>query len=72
VCERLGIPLQTFVSRSDQKGGSTIGPITTTQLDMRSLDVGNPTLAMHSIREMAGVRDHESIRRSFEGFYGLE
>ena len=72
VCERLGIPVQTFVSRSDQKGGSTIGPITTTQLDLPSLDVGSPTLAMHSIREMAGVTDHESIRRSFEGFYGLE
>jgi len=72
LCERLGIPVQTFVSRSDQKGGSTIGPITATQLDLRSLDVGSPTLAMHSIREMAGVADHDSISRSFEGFYGLE
>jgi aspartyl aminopeptidase len=72
ICERLGVPVQTFVSRSDQKGGSTIGPITATQLDMRSLDVGSPTLAMHSIREMAGVADHDYIRRSFEGFYSLE
>lgn len=72
LCDRLGISVQTFVSRSDQKGGSTIGPISATQLDLRSLDVGNPTLAMHSIREMAGVADHNSIRRSFEEFYGLE
>lgn len=72
ICEHVGVPVQTFVSRSDQKGGSTIGPITATQLDMQSLDVGSPTLAMHSIREMAGVADHDYIRRSFEGFYGLE
>jgi aspartyl aminopeptidase len=72
ICEQLGVPVQTFVSRSDQKGGSTIGPITTTQLAVRSLDVGNPTLAMHSIRELMGVLDHHRIGKSFEGFYGLE
>jgi len=72
ICEQQDVPVQTFVSRSDQKGGSTIGPITTTQLDIRSLDVGNPALAMHSIRELAGVLDHDWIRRAFEGLYSAE
>jgi aspartyl aminopeptidase len=69
LCHEAGIPVQRFVSRSDLKGGSTIGPITATQLAMRSLDVGNPALAMHSIRELCGVRDHSYIAHSFTAFY---
>lgn len=69
ICRQGGIPMQRFVSRSDLKGGSTIGPISATQLDIRSLDVGNPTLAMHSIRELCGVLDHYYMRKSLEGFY---
>lgn len=70
ICRQAGIPVQRFVSRSDLKGGSTIGPISATQLDIRSLDVGNPALAMHSIRELCGVLDHYYMRKSFEEFYG--
>ncbi|NQT47969.1 MAG: M18 family aminopeptidase, partial [Chloroflexi bacterium] len=69
ICQQAGIPVQRFVSRSDLKGGSTIGPVSSTHLDMRSLDVGNPALAMHSIRELCGVLDHDYMRRSFEAFY---
>jgi aspartyl aminopeptidase len=69
LCREAGVPVQRFVSRSDLKGGSTIGPISSSQLDIRSLDVGNPGLAMHSIRELGGVLDHWYIRRSFERFY---
>lgn len=70
ICKEAGIPVQKFVSRSDLKGGSTIGPVSSTHLDMRSIDVGNPALAMHSIRELCGVLDHYYMRKSFEGFYG--
>jgi aspartyl aminopeptidase len=70
LCQKADIPVQRFVSRSDLRGGSTIGPISSTQLDIRSLDVGNPALAMHSIRELCGVQDHDYMRRSFEEFYG--
>jgi aspartyl aminopeptidase len=69
LCREAGIPVQRFVSRSDLQGGSTIGPISSSQLDVRSLDVGNPALAMHSIRELGGVLDHWYMRRSFERFY---
>jgi aspartyl aminopeptidase len=36
---------------------------------MRSLDVGNPALAVHSIRELGGVLDHHNIYRAFKAFY---
>jgi aspartyl aminopeptidase len=70
LCQREGIPVQRFVSRSDLQGGSTIGPISAGHLDMRSLDVGNPAMAVHSIRELCGVLDHAYIKKSFEVFFG--
>ncbi len=70
LCQQEGIPVQRFVSRSDLRGGSTIGPISAGHLDMRSLDVGNPAMAVHSIRELCGVLDHAFIKKSFEAFFG--
>jgi len=62
VCaEKAGIELQHFVSRNDMPCGSTIGPITSTRTGMTSIDVGNPMLSMHSIREMAGTGDHTDM-----------
>ena len=69
LCRGVGVPTQRFVSRSDLRGGSTIGPISATQLDMRSLDVGNPAMAMHSIRELGGVLDHHYMYRAFKAFF---
>jgi len=48
---------QKFVTRSDMGCGSTIGPITATRLGIETLDIGVPTYAMHSIREVAGSQD---------------
>jgi aspartyl aminopeptidase len=51
------VPVQHFVTRSDLACGTTIGPIAAAELGIRTVDVGNPMLSMHSIREQAGVRD---------------
>ena len=71
VCEKAGVPVQKFANRSDARGGSTIGPISSTHLNIRSVDVGSPTLAMHSIRELGGVIDHFYVAKSFEEFYKI-
>lgn len=72
LCRLAGVPCQKFVNRSDMAGGSTLGNVSTTQLDIRSVDIGNPMLAMHSVRELAGVKDHEYIVRVFTKFYELD
>lgn len=69
ICEEAKVPAQIFVNRSDERGGSTIGPISTTHLDIRSVDVGNPILGMHSIRELGGVKDHLAMSKVFEQFF---
>jgi aspartyl aminopeptidase len=72
LCEREGIPVQSFVSRTDLGCGSTIGPITAASIGVQTLDVGVPTFAMHSIREMAGTEDAYNLYRALTGFYNYE
>ncbi|CAA6801104.1 MAG: Aspartyl aminopeptidase [uncultured Sulfurovum sp.] len=61
VASKAGESYQQFVTRSDMGCGSTIGPITATRLGIETLDVGLPTYAMHSIRELAGTEDAYSL-----------
>jgi aspartyl aminopeptidase len=69
LCEEAGVTPQYFVSRSDLGCGSTIGPITAARLGVRTVDVGNPMLSMHSCREMAGTADVAPMIDVLAGFY---
>lgn len=71
LCEKAEVPVQKFVNRSDVRGGSTIGPISSTHLDIASVDIGNPTFAMHSIRELAGVKDHMDVYKIFLELFNI-
>jgi aspartyl aminopeptidase len=57
LCKKHNVPCQEFVNRPDLACGSTIGPISAAKLGIRTVDVGNPMLSMHSIREMSGTQD---------------
>ncbi len=57
------LTLQQFVTRNDIGCGSTIGPITATRLGIETVDVGLPTFAMHSIRELSGSKDAHQLYR---------
>lgn len=69
LCQQNGIPVQSFVTRSDMGCGSTIGPITASKLGVPTIDIGAPTFAMHSIRELAGSRDLDYLVRALSAFY---
>lgn len=56
-CSDVDVPVQEFVIRSDLACGSTIGPISSSELAIPTVDVGAPMLSMHSIRETCGVDD---------------
>jgi aspartyl aminopeptidase len=71
ICKMVDVKYQEFVNRSDSRGGSTIGPISSTHLDIPSVDVGSPILAMHSIRELGSVTDHFNIYKTFNKFYEI-
>ncbi|CAG36912.1 M18 family aminopeptidase [Desulfotalea psychrophila] len=57
IAREAGVPCQEFVMKSDMPCGSTIGPMISARLGVRTIDVGAASFAMHSIREMTGVKD---------------
>ncbi|KAJ2906783.1 uncharacterized protein MKZ38_010774 [Zalerion maritima] len=63
-----GVPLQLFVVRNDSPCGSTIGPALSASMGVRTLDLGNPQLSMHSIRETGGSHDVDHAIKLFDSF----
>lgn len=68
-CRDVEIAPQRFVTRTDLPCGSTIGPITAAQLGIRTVDVGNPMLSMHSCREMGGTADVAKMEAALGAFF---
>ena len=71
-CRAVGVEPQRFVSRNDYKCGSTIGPISAARVGLKTVDVGNPMLSMHSCRELAGAADVEPMIRTLSAFYSAD
>lgn len=78
-CETLGIikqlchvnqiPWQMAVKQTGQKGGSTFGPMMSSLIPAKALDMGVPLLAMHSARELMGAKDQEYLQQLLLAFY---
>lgn len=66
--EKKGGKTQDFVARNDMTCGSTVGP-TLSKTGIRTVDIGNPILSMHSCREMAGSHDVQSAIDLFTTFF---
>lgn len=69
IASRSNIPMQEFVVRNDTPCGSTIGPLLSAKLGLRTIDIGNPLLGMHSIREVCGTDDVGLSVKLFERFF---
>lgn len=69
ICEKAGVPFQTYANRSDIVGGATLGNISTSHVSVSSVDIGLPQLAMHSAVETAGVRDTKYAVEAFKVFF---
>ena len=63
------VPIQEFIVRQDSPCGTTIGPITSAKIGIKSVDVGIAQFAMHSIREQLGIVDLYYYKTIFEEFF---
>ena len=63
------IRIQPFVNESNELGGSTIGPISSTHLDIDGVDLGVPMFAMHSVRELCGIFDAFYLKELAKEFF---
>lgn len=71
LCDQEEVPVQAFVARTDMGCGSTIGPIVASEVGVKTIDVGVPTFAMHSIRELAGVSDGWYLYKVSRAFFNF-
>lgn len=69
LANKISCKIQKFHNRNDKQGGSTIGPIASSLIGIKSIDVGEPILAMHSIRELGGIDDHFEAYKIYKAFY---
>lgn len=69
LCEQANVNCQTFVTRNDMPCGSTVGPTVSAALGIPTVDIGEPMLSMHSIREMTAAKDHADMISLLKEFY---
>ena len=70
ICEKAGVPVQTYCNRADIPGGSTLGNISLSQVAVPCVDIGLAQLAMHSCYETAGVKDVSYLVAAMTAYYG--
>jgi aspartyl aminopeptidase len=69
LCSENDISCQNFVNRSDVSGGSTMGPVISSLLPIKTVDIGIPLLAIHSALETMGMKDEENMIRFMRAYF---
>ncbi|MCF7796601.1 MAG: M18 family aminopeptidase [Lentisphaeria bacterium] len=72
LCKDVSVPVQHYIHRTDLPCGSTIGPITATNLGIPVVDVGTAMLSMHSVRETCGTADSAMMIKVLQRFFEKE
>lgn len=69
LCHKRGIPYQIFTNHSDARGGGTIGAMFASAHGITTVDVGNPMLSMHAVRELCGAYDQADMIALFQAVF---
>jgi len=69
IANKCGVKTQDFFMRADMPCGGTLGAISSSQLSIRSVDIGLAQLAMHSATETMGSRDYDELIKLLTAFY---
>jgi aspartyl aminopeptidase len=62
-CQKLNLPHQSYVAKSDIPCGSTVGPLIAHSTGINTVDIGCPQLSMHSVREVMATQDYLDMVR---------
>lgn len=71
ICMREDISYRKYFNRSDGTSGSTLGSIASSLVPVPTVDVGVPILAMHSARELMGVKDMCALTDLLRAYFTL-
>lgn len=69
IAKNLNVPIQDFIVKQDSPCGSTIGPIISSHLGIRTVDIGIGVWGMHSIRETGSSIDSYYYYQFMTGFF---
>ncbi len=69
IATEVDVYTQSFVMNNDMACGSTIGPIAAMNLGIQTVDIGIPSLAMHSIRELTGAQDPYLLYKTIHHYF---
>lgn len=69
ILQDAGIPYQDFYMRADMPCGSTLGAISSSQVSVRSVDIGLPQLAMHAATETMCAADYVKLVDALRAFF---
>ncbi len=69
LCNENNIQFQRSVNRSGITGGQTLGPIMSSYLPIKGVDIGIPVLAMHSALETAHKKDYDELEKLLTAYF---